>query len=500
MCMVTLVILDGFGINKSKYGNAIKLQGTPHLDKLKSFPKTTLKASGEAVGLSEGQMGNSEVGHLNLGAGRVVYQDLPKINNDIKSRAFFSNKALTQAMDNCLMHNSSLHIMGLVSDGGVHSHISHLFALVDMAHIKGIENVYIHCFMDGRDTLRDSGVKFIEQLKSYIQGKAEIKSLCGRVYAMDRENRWDRIEKAYDMLTLGKADNYYTNPIDALKDSYNSGVYDEFVLPTIIGKPATIDSFDSVIFFNYRTDRARELTQALTQKPFDKFETKHLNNLTFCCMTEYNADFKGVLVAYPPEKIEDNLSAIISKAGLKQFHTSETTKYAHVTFFFNGGIETPNVGEDRKLIESENVQDFSQTPKMKAYEITDEVLRAICSKKYDFILVNLSNPDMLGHTGNLEATKQTIEVVDKCAYAIALATLTAGGHCIITADHGNCEEMLDKNGNVLTSHTTNPVPLWLVSEKHKHAKLKKGQLSNVAPTILKLLDLPIPNIMDMSLF
>ena len=500
MSMITLVILDGFGINKSKFGNAIKLQGTPNLDKLKNFPRTELLASGEAVGLSVGQMGNSEVGHLNLGAGKVVFQDLPKIDRDIKSGEFFSNPAFNLAMDNCKKHNSSLHLVGLLSDGGVHSHINHLYSLVDMAHEKGIENVYIHCFMDGRDTLRDSGVKFIENLQNHIQGKAEIKSLCGRVYAMDRENRWDRIEKAYDMLTLGKADNYYQNPITALNDSYTSGVYDEFVLPTIIGKPANIESFDSVIFFNYRTDRARELTQALTQKPFDKFETKHLNNLTFCCMTEYSADFSNVLIAYPPEKIEDNLSAIISKAGLKQFHTSETTKYAHVTFFFNGGIEKPYAGEDRKLIESENVQDFSQTPKMKAYEITDEVLRAICSKKYDFILVNLSNPDMLGHTGNLTATKQTVEVVDKCAYAIALACLTAGGHCIITADHGNCEEMLDKNGNILTSHTKNPVPLWLVSEKYENVKLKKGKLSNVAPTILKIMGLDIPKAMDEPLF
>lgn len=500
--MITLVILDGFGINKSKYGNAIKLQGTPYLDKLKHFPRTELLASGEAVGLSDGQMGNSEVGHLNLGAGRIVYQDLPKINNEIANGNFFKNPALNKTMDNCLAHNSNLHIMGLVSDGGVHSHINHLYALVDMAKNKGIENIYIHCFMDGRDTLRDSGVKLIEQLKEHTQGKAEIKSLCGRVYAMDRENRWDRIEKAYDMLTLGKADNYYQDPITALNDSYKDGIYDEFVLPTIIGKPVTIDNYDSVIFFNYRTDRAREITQALTQKPFDKFETKHLNNLTYCCMTEYNAEFKDVLIAYPPEKIGDNLSAIVSNAGLKQFHTSETTKYAHVTFFFNGGIEKPYKNEDRKLIESENVQDFSQTPKMKAYEITDEVIRAIVSQKYDFILVNLSNPDMLGHTGNLEATKKTIEVVDKCAYAIALACLTAGGHCIITADHGNCEEMLDKKGNIITSHTTNPVPLWLISEKYKNVKLSKGKLCNVAPTILKIMGLEkdIPESMSTPLF
>ena len=496
--MVTLVILDGFGINKHTKGNAIKLNGTPNLDKLK-YPYTTLLASGEAVGLNDGQMGNSEVGHLNLGAGRIVYQDLPRINNDIKSGEFFNNAALNKTMDHVVMHNSSLHIMGLVSDGGVHSHINHLYSLVDMANKKGIDNVYIHAILDGRDTLKDSGIKFISQLQEYIKGKAEISSLCGRVYAMDRENRWDRVEKAYDMLALGRADNYYTSAKSALEDSYAEGVYDEFVLPTIIGKAKTIDSYDGVIFFNYRTDRAREITQAFTQKPFDKFETKHLNNLCYCCMTEYSADFTGVEVAYPPEKIENNLSALISKAGLKQFHVTETTKYAHVTFFFNGGIETAYDGEDRKLIESENVQNYAQTPKMKAYEITDEVLRAIVAKKYDFILVNLSNADMLGHTGDMEATQKTIEVVDKCAYAIALATLTAGGHCIITADHGNAEEMLDKKGNVLTSHTTNPVPLWLISEKYNKVKLKKGKLCNVAPTVLQLLGLDIPEYMEESL-
>ncbi len=498
--MVTLVILDGFGISEKTKGNAIKLNGTPYLDKLNIYPHTTLKASGEDVGLNKGQMGNSEVGHLNLGAGRIVYQDLPKINNDIKNGDFFKNKALVDTMKYVLSHNSSLHLMGLVSDGGVHSHINHLFALVDMANSMGIENVYIHAILDGRDTLKNSGIKFIKELEKKIKNKATIKTLIGRVYTMDREQRWDRIEKAYDMLALGQAERYYTSAEKAINDSYKEGVFDEFVLPTIIGQPKTIDIFDGVIFFNFRTDRAREITRVFTDKSFDKFETKHLNNLCFCCMTEYDATLKNVLVAYPPYKIEDNLSAIISKAGLKQFHISETTKYAHVTFFFNGGIEQSYDGEDRKLIESENVQDFSVVPKMKAFEITDEVLNRIVEKKYDFILVNLSNADMIGHTGNLEATKQTIAVVDKCAYAIALATLVAGGHCIITADHGNAEEMMDKFGNVLTSHTTNDVPLWLVSEKYKDVKLQSGKLCNVAPTILKIMGLEIPQDMQKPLF
>ena len=498
--MVTLLILDGFGISDKINGNAIKLAGTPSLDKLNKYPHATLCASGECVGLEKGQMGNSEVGHLNLGAGRIVYQDLPRINNAIKDKSFFKNPAFLEVINHVISHNSSLHLMGLVSNGGVHSHINHLYALVDMAHNMGVENIYIHCFMDGRDTLRDSGIDFINDVEKHIAGKAKICSLCGRVYAMDREQRWDRVEKAYDMLALGHGENYYMSAQSALKDSYQSKIYDEFVEPTIIGKAKTIDSYDGVIYFNFRTDRARELTQAFTQSGFDKFETKHIHDLKFCTMTEYDSTYKNVIVAFPPEKIEDNLSAIISKAGLKQFHTSETTKYAHVTFFFSGGIEKAYDGEDRKLIESENVQDFSATPKMKAFEITDEVLSAIASKKYDFILVNLSNADMLGHTGNIDATKIAITALDKCAYAIALASLMADGDLIITADHGNAEEMLDDKGNVITSHTTNKVPVWLVSEKYKDVTLKDGKLCNVAPTVLKLLGLDIPKNMESPLF
>ena len=498
--MVTLVILDGFGLSDRVEGNAIKLQGTPNLDKLNVYPHATLLASGKDVGLPDGQMGNSEVGHLNLGAGRIVFQDLPKIDNAIESGEFFNNEAINKTINHVLAHNSSLHIMGLVSDGGVHSHINHLYAIIDLAHQKGVDNVYIHCIMDGRDTLKDSGVGFVEKLEEKIQGKAKIVSVCGRVYTMDREKRWDRVEKAYDMMALGQADRFYMSAKKALLDSYAEGVYDEFVLPTIIGKPQTIQSYDGVIFFNYRTDRAREITEAFTEPSFDKFEKANIKDLCFCTMTEYDEKLKNVVIAYPPEKIEDNLSALISKAGKKQFHVTETTKYAHVTFFFNGGIEQAYSGEDRKLIESENVQDYSQTPKMKAYEITDSVLHAIASNKYDFILVNLSNTDMLGHTGNIEATKQTVEVVDKCAYAMALATLMAGGDCIITADHGNAELMIDEKGNIITSHTTNPVPIWLVSEKYKDAKLNDGRLCNVAPTVLKLLGLDIPETMQKPLF
>ncbi len=499
--MVTLVILDGFGINKSKKGNAIKLSGTPNLNKLNSYPTTTLNASGLEVGLTEGQMGNSEVGHLNLGAGRVVYQDLPKINNDIKSKDFFKNQNLAKVMDHVKKHNSNLHLMGLLSNGGVHSHLNHLYALVEMANSHNIKNVYVHAFTDGRDTLTNSGLGFIKDFEKKVNGKAKIATISGRVYAMDRERRYDRIEQVYNMLINGTAKNYANSAVEAMEQSYSNNVFDEFIEPTIIGKTKTINENDGVIFFNYRTDRARELTEAITnQNGFNQFKTKKFKNLCFLCMTEYSADFKNLLVAYPPEKIENNLSKIISDNGLKQFHTSETTKYAHVTFFFNGGIEAPYKNETRKLVDSVNVKDFSSTPNMRAYEITEEVVNAINSKNYDFILVNISNPDMIGHTGNLEAAVKAIKTCDECAYKIAMACLNAGGDCIITADHGNAEEMIDKNGNVLTQHTTNPVPLWLVSNKHKNVKLKTGKLANVAPTVLKLLNINIPDFMEKPLF
>lgn len=500
--MVTLIILDGFGISKEKFGNAITSAGTPNLDKLiKMYPNTTLKASGNAVGLPEGQMGNSEVGHLTLGGGRVILQDLMKIDNDIKTKAFFNNKNLLKALNHAKENNSALHIMGLLSDGGVHSHINHLFAIIDMAKQNGLKKVYIHAFLDGRDTLYNSGKGYIQQLEDKLKGTDyKIASLSGRIYAMDREQRYERLQKAYNVLIYGE--NYKDeSALDAIEDSYKQGVYDEFVEPILLVKDATIKDDDSVIFFNYRSDRARELTSALTDENFNHFKTKKFKNLLFSPMEEYSAEFKKLNVIYPPETIEDNLSAIISKNGLKQFHIAETTKYAHVTFFFNGGIEKPYEGEDRKLIESIDTQDFSYYPKMKAIEITEATLDAIASAKYDFVLVNYSNPDMIGHTGNFEATKQAIACVEKQAYALALATLMAGGDCIITADHGNAEYMIDKNGKKITSHTTNPVPVILVSERYKKVRLKRGcSIANIAPTVLKLLNLEIPSTMEKPLF
>ena len=500
--MVTLVILDGFGLRKDKYGNAIAAAGTPNLDKLKKlYPYTTLEASGKFVGLPEGQMGNSEVGHLTLGAGRVILQDLERINEEIKTGAFYQNPHLLKAILHAKKHNSALHLMGLLSDGGVHSHISHLFAILRLAKENGLEKVFIHAFMDGRDTLPNSGAKYISALEEELKGTSyKIASLSGRIYAMDREQRYDRLGLAYNTLVNGA--NYKNlSALEALKESYQNGKLDEFVLPVLIEKEGTIKDKDSVIFFNFRSDRAIELTNALTNAKFDKFKVKKFKNLLFSPMELYHESFKSLNVIYPPEVVEDNLSAIISKYGLKQFHIAETTKYAHVTFFFNGTIEKPYKNEDRKLIESINTKDFSYYPKMRAIEITEATLDAIASAKYDFILVNYSNPDMIGHTGNFESAKEAIKCVEKQAYALALATIMAGGDCIITADHGNAELMFDKNGNKITSHTTNPVPLFLASEKHKNVKLaKKCSIASVAPTVLKLLGIEIPSNMEKPLF
>ena len=500
--MVTLVILDGFGYRKEKFGNAIASAGTPNLDKLeKIYPTSLLKASGNAVGLPEGQMGNSEVGHLTLGSGRVLWQDLMKINRDIEDGSFFKNERLIKAMEHAKINNSALHLMGLLSDGGVHSHINHLFALIDMANSFGLKKVYIHAFLDGRDTSIDSGIGFIKRLKEKIAPLGyKIASLSGRVYAMDREQRYDRLQKAYDVLVNG-ANLIEQDAEQVLNDSYGKGIYDEFVEPTLLCKDGVIGDNDSVIFYNFRSDRAREITFALTNKVFKHFKTKKFKNLLYSPMEEYAKEFSSLNVIYPPVKIDDNLSALIAKSGKKQFHIAETTKYAHVTFFFNGGNETPYQNEERVLIDSIDTQDFSYYPKMRAIEITEKTLDAIASAEYDFILVNYSNPDMIGHTGNFEATKDAIKCVEKQAYALALATLMAGGDCIITADHGNAEYMIDKQGNKVTSHTTNPVKCILVSEKHRKAKLKKGKsIANIAPTVLKLLGMDIPSSMEDALF
>lgn len=499
--MITLIILDGFGLQKKAFGNAILSAGTPNLDKLKKrYFYTTLKASGEAVGLPKGQMGNSEVGHLTIGSGRVVLQDLMKIDEEIKSKKFFKNQQLIKAINHAKINNSALHLMGLLSDGGVHSHINHLFAIIDLAKEIGLEKVYIHAFTDGRDTPVDSGIKYIKMLEEKIKNTSfKIASLSGRIYSMDREKRYERLEKSYKTMVFGE-NLQQISAEKAIQESYKKGIFDEFLEPILLEKEGVVKDNDSVIFFNFRSDRAREITDAFTNKNFKNFKTKNFKNLLFSPMELYSTEFSELNVIYPPLKIEDNLSAILAKNNLKQYHIAETTKYAHVTFYFNGGIEKSYNGEERKLIESIDTQDFSYYPKMKAIEITDEVLETIASDKFDFILVNLSNPDMIGHTGNFEATKEAIKCVDKCAYAIALATLMAGGECIITADHGNAEYMIDEKGNKVTSHTANPVPLYVISDKRKVRLKNKMSIANIAPTILKLMNLEIPNTMEKPLF
>ena len=500
--MVTLIVLDGFGIRKEKFGNAIKSQGTPYLDKLtKQYPHTILQASGKAVGLPDGVMGNSEVGHLTLGTGRVTLQDLQQINNDVETGKIFENPALIKALTHAEKNKSNLHLMGLFSDIGVHADINHMFKILDLAKNYEIKNIYLHLFTDGRDCGVTDSLKYLETTNQKIEGtNAKIATISGRLYAMDREKRFNRLQLAYDAITQAKGERFDTAK-QAIETSHKNGVTDEFFVPAVVDPNGAVSDNDSVIFYNLRADRARELTQAFTDENFAEFETKKLNNVLFTPMREYAKEFAHLNTLYPQIKIEDNLASQISKAGKKQFHIAETTKYAHVTFYFNGGIENPYEGEDRKLIESFNVADFAQTPKMKAPQITEKVVEAITTGKYDFILVNYSNPDMVGHTGNFNSTKQAIECVDKQAYIVALATLMAGGECLIVADHGNAEDLIDEKGNKVTSHTTNPVPAILVSNKHKKAKLKKNKtLANVAATVLKLMDLPIPDSYEEALF
>ncbi len=498
--MVTLVILDGFGINKHRFGNAIKASGTPYLKKLKRhYPHTTLFASGKAVGLPEGQMGNSEVGHLTLGAGRIILQDLEEINEAVKDGSLASNPNLVAALEHAKKNNSALHLIGLLSNGGVHSHINHLKAILSIAKDFGLKKVFIHVITDGRDTDVTSGVNFVNEIEQFPdRGNAKIATVCGRVFTMDRERRFDRVKKGYDLMVFGEGENF-NSATEALQKSYAAGKTDEFVEPCLIDKNGLIKNGDSVIFFNYRSDRAREITTAFIDPKFKEFKTQNFKNLKYTCMKQYDNTFTAPVI-FPAKKVEDNLSAIISKNGLKQFHISETTKYAHVTFFFNGTIEEPYKGEDRQLIDSIAVQDFSPYPKMRALEITEGALNAISQNKYDFVLINFSNTDMLGHTGNFEAAKEAAACVDKQVYAVALATLMAGGICIITADHGNAELMYDKFGNKITSHTTNKVPFIIVSKKKfKLKNTKNAGLSNIAPTILKMLNIDIPKNMDKPL-
>ena len=492
-----LMILDGFGINPNKEGNAIALANTPNIDKLmKKYPVAEVHTSGADVGLPDGQMGNSEVGHTNIGAGRIVYQELTRITKSIEDGDFFTNQEFIDAIDNCKKNNSKLHILGLVSDGGVHSHIRHLFGLLEMAKRRDFEDVYVHCFLDGRDTPPASAETYIMQLEEKMKekGVGKIASISGRFYAMDRDKRWERVKKCYDAIVNGEG-NKSGSAISAIESSYQKEVFDEFVEPTLICNGdtpiATISKNDSVIFFNFRPDRAREITRALVDPNFDGFENKDLN-LFFVCFTSYDETMPNVRIAFKKEPLINTFGEVISKKGYTQLRIAETEKYAHVTFFFNGGEEKQYEGEDRILIPSPKVETYDMKPEMSAYEVTEKVVDAINSQKYNAIILNYANPDMVGHTGSLEAAIKAIEAIDECVGKVVEAILNNDGTLLITADHGNSEQMIDyKTGEPHTAHTTNPVPLILVSNDNKY-KIKTGRLADLAPTLLELMNIEKP--------
>ena len=493
--LTMLMILDGFGINNNKEGNSIELANTPVIDKLfKQNPNTTIRTSGLDVGLPEGQMGNSEVGHTNIGAGRIVYQELTRITKNIEDGDFFSIPELVSAIENCKKHNSKLHIMGLLSDGGVHSHTRHLYALLELAKRKDFEDVYVHCFLDGRDTPPASGENFIAELEQKMaeKGVGKIASISGRFYAMDRDKRWERVQKAYDALVNGVGEKY-ASATQAIEESYQKEIFDEFVLPTLIcngDEPiATISENDSVIFFNYRPDRAREITRSLVDKEFTGFERTYFP-LYYVCFTNYDETIENVNIVFKKDEIKNTFGEIVANKGLTQLRIAETEKYAHVTFFFNGGEEKQYNGEDRILVPSPKVETYDLQPEMSAVEVTDKVVEAIESQKYDTIILNYANPDMVGHTGNLEAAVKAIETVDTCVGRVIEALEKVNGVALITADHGNSEQMIDyTTGEPHTAHTTNVVPLILVG---KHAKLKEGRLADLAPTMLEIMGIEKP--------
>ena len=492
-----LMILDGYGINEDKNGNAVKIANTPNLDEiLSNNPNTIVHTSGIDVGLPEGQMGNSEVGHTNIGAGRIVYQDLAKITKSIQDGDFFSVPELVKAIENCKEHKSKLHLIGLLSDGGVHSHNRHLYGLLELAKRKDFEDVYVHAFMDGRDTPPASGEGYIVELEEKMKNKGvgKIATISGRFYAMDRDKRWQRVEMAYNAMVRGQGEKS-TSAIKAIEESYQREEFDEFVKPTVIcnsnNEPiATIGNNDSVIFFNFRPDRAREITRTIVDKEFNEFAKEDINTY-FVCMTPYDETMPNVEVAFKKEEITNTLGEYISQKGLTQLRIAETEKYAHVTFFFNGGKEEQYEGEDRILVPSPKVETYDLKPEMSAPEVTDKVVEAINSGKYDAIILNYANPDMVGHTGKLEAAVKALECLDSCVKKVVDAIKENGGVLLITADHGNSEMMVDyKTGEPYTAHTTNPVPLVMVGGANK--KLKEGRLADLAPTMLELMGLEKP--------
>jgi 2,3-bisphosphoglycerate-independent phosphoglycerate mutase len=493
-----LVIMDGVGLNDETQGNAFKLANTPNIDRLiQKYPNTYIKTSGLAVGLPEGQMGNSEVGHTNIGAGRIVYQELTRITKEIEDRKFFENEEFLKAIKNVKENGSNLHLIGLLSDGGVHSHIEHLYALLKLAKEQNVENVYIHAILDGRDTAPTSGVEYLKQLEEKIKeiGIGKIATLSGRYYAMDRDNRWERVKAAYDAIANGQGNKFKTVQ-KAIETSYESQEFDEFVKPVVIVNEdetpvATINSNDSVIYYNFRPDRARELTKSFILDNFDGFETKKIENLVFVTMTEYDECIKKALVAYKPQKLVNTFGEYISNLGYTQLRIAETEKYAHVTFFFNGGKEQPYEGESRILIPSPKVATYDLKPEMSAYEVTENVVKTIEEKNTDVIILNYANGDMVGHTGNIEKAIEAVEALDNCIGKIITALEKVDGEALITADHGNCEYMLDlKTGEPITSHSTFDVPLIVVSNRVKD--ICDGRLCDLAPTLLDMMGEKIP--------
>jgi len=495
------MILDGWGLSKKREGNAIALGNTPNMDNyFQIYPHTSLNASGAAVGLPDGQMGNSEVGHLNIGAGRVVYQELTRISKAIDVGGFYENPVLNKVFSNVAASDGkSLHLMGLVSDGGVHSHLKHLKALVDMAKTRGVKNLYIHAFLDGRDVPPRSATGYLEELELYLQKKSigKVATVSGRYYAMDRDNRWERIKKAYESLVYRNGKKFNSS-VELVKSSYENDIDDEFVVPGIISiyddNAGRIKNGDSVIFFNFRPDRARQLTRAFIESGFSGFDRGEAPpKVDIVSMTLYNQKF-NIPVAFPPQEIADTLGEVISKKGLRQLRIAETEKYAHVTFFFNGGIELPYPGEDRILVPSPDIATYDKKPEMSANEVTDKLINKIKEDIYDVIVLNYANSDMVGHTGFLDAAVRAVETVDECVGRIVSEINKAGGIAIITADHGNAEEMISPvTHDIVTSHSTSPVPFILCSKDYKiRDKEKEYKLSDIAPTIINILNIEKP--------
>ena len=495
-----LMILDGYGLNKKADANAVIEAYTPVMDTLMDeCPFVSGNASGLAVGLPEGQMGNSEVGHLNIGAGRIVYQELTRITKEIEDGVFFENEAFLAAVKNCKDNNSALHLYGLLSDGGVHSHNTHLYGLLELAKRNGLDKVYVHAFLDGRDTAPASGLSFVKDLEAKMTeiGVGKIASVIGRYYVMDRDNRWERVELAYDALVNGKGVEA-TSAVEAIEASYAEEVTDEFVKPTVImdGKApvATINENDSIIFFNFRPDRAREITRSLCDEEFTGFKrAKGFMKLCYVCFTEYDVTIPNKIVAFHKVEIKNTLGEFLASEGLTQLRTAETEKYAHVTFFFNGGVEEPNKGEERKLVNSPKVATYDLQPHMSAYEVADGLVEAIKSDKYDVIIINFANPDMVGHTGVEEAAIAAVEAVDECVGRAVEAIKEVDGQMFICADHGNAEQLLDyETGDPFTAHTTNPVPFILVNYDENYTLREGGCLADIAPTLIEMMGLTQP--------